>query len=263
MKPILIALIATLSGSASLVAETSQVRAKRVLDQCLEALGGARFLAVKDVVSQGRTYGFYRDKLTGLAIATIYMEYLTPSPGKLTMREREDYGKKKDSGSVLFTPEEAYQITFRGAQPLPKERFERYQETTMRDIFYILHQRRDEPGMLYESRGADVFDNRPVEIVDITDSANLTMTVYIDSTTHLPIRQVFYRRNPIDQEKDEETTLYTKYRETGGVMWPFTIERDRNGDKVRQIFSETVKINQGLKEDLFSLPNGIKMLKSQ
>ncbi|HSM79883.1 MAG TPA: hypothetical protein VLT57_19735, partial [Bryobacteraceae bacterium] len=75
------------------------------------------------------------------------------------------------------------------------------------------------------------------------------------------VRQVFYRRDPVTKERDEEVTLFTKYRDAGGVLWPFTIERDRNGEKILQIFSESVRVNQGLADSLFALPAGVRMLK--
>jgi hypothetical protein len=39
-----------------------------------------------------------------------------------------------------------------------------------------------------------------------------------------------------------------------GVQWPHEIMRLRNGEKVYQIFSETVVVNQDLADNLFSLP---------
>ena len=56
-------------------------------------------------------------------------------------------------------------------------------------------------------------------------------------------------------------TRYTKFRDVGGgVMWPFTIQRERNGEKIFEIFSESVSINQGLTDNLFTLPSGMKVL---
>ena len=103
-------------------------------------------------------------------------------------------GKKQDYG-VLFTEKEGWDITFRGARPLPTETFDRYKETTLRDVFYILRVRLHEAGMTFESRGADVLENSPVEIVDITDADNRVTTVYFHQITKLPVRQVFYRRD--------------------------------------------------------------------
>lgn len=261
MKAISTLCAAVVLMSPALHAEDSQQRAKRVLNQCLEALGGAKFMAMRDRVEQGRAYSFYRDTLSGLSVATISTQYLPPSPGNLSLRRREDFGKKKDYGSIIFTLSEAYEVTYRGARPLPQERFDRFKRSMMHDIFYILRERMQEPGMFLQSKGAAVLDNRPVEIVDITDNDNETTTVYIDQTTHLPVRQVFYHWNPIDKEKDEEVTLFTKYRDVNGVQWPFTVERDRNGEKLNQIFAETVQINTNLNDSIFELPTGVKMLK--
>ena len=53
-----------------------QARGKRVIDDALVALGGEKFLTVKDRVETGRAYSFYRDQLRGLANATRYTRYL-------------------------------------------------------------------------------------------------------------------------------------------------------------------------------------------
>ena len=83
---------------------------------------------------------------------------------------------------------------------------------------------------------------RPVEIVDITDADNHTTTVYFHQITKLPVRQVFYRRNAVTKDKDEEITLFSKYREVDGIQWPFAIERERNGEK-------SLRDIRGLRED--------------
>ncbi len=256
------AMALALAAAGALHGETSQERGKKVLDACVEALGGDRFLEMRNRVEHGMAFSFYREEVSGLTFATIYTEYSPkPAPGKLAVRERQNFGKKNEYGSVLFGEGDAYEMSYRGAQPLSTERFDRYRDSTLHDIFYILRQRREEPGMLVESKGFDVLDNRPVDIVDITDRANQTTTVYIDQTTHLPTRQVFHRRNPVTKDQDEEVTVFTKYRDVGGVQWPFTIQRNRNGEKVYQMFSDSVKIDQSLPADLFQLPSGIKMMK--
>jgi hypothetical protein len=237
-------------------AETPEQRAKRVIDECVQALGGDRFLNMQDRVESGRAYSFYRDKISGLSIATVYTRYdsgVTDTTHNLAQHERDNFDKKQDYGT-LFTHDEAFDVSYRGARPLPADRFARYKATTLRDIFYILRVRLHEPGWIFESKGADVVENRPVEIVDLTDSENLTTTVYFDQITKLPVKQVFYDR---DQ--------YTKDRDTGdGVEWPFAIERDRNGDKIYEIFSTSVRINdKKVSDDLFALPSGVKMLKPE
>jgi hypothetical protein len=247
-------------------AETAQEKGKRVVNECLDALGGDRYLRMENREESGRAYSFYREQLSGLSIAKIYTRYypgVQDTAHDLAQRERENFGKKEDYGA-LFTDKDAWDITYRGARPLPADRFARYKETTLRDVFYILRVRLHEPGMIFEARGSDVIENSPVEIVDITDADNRTTTVYFHQITKLPVRQVFFRRDEVTKDRNEEVTRYTKYRDAGGIQWPFMIQRDRNGEKIYEIFSDSVKVdNPKETESLYSLPSTIKLLKPE
>lgn len=250
-------LIFCATGSA---AETAQQRGRRVVDEALAALGGKDFLAMQDRVETGRAYSFYRERLEGLSIAKIYTRYLAPEPGKISVRERENFGKDEKYG-VLFNESGAWEITFRGAQPLDQKRIDTFRDGAMRNIFYILRQRLKEPGMDFFSRGSDLWENRPVEIVDITDSEGLTTTVYFSSLDKLPVRQILKRRNEQFKDFDTEETIFAKYRDVGGgVKWPLSIRRFRNQEKLFELYSDSVQINRDLKDDLFTLPANIKIL---
>lgn len=256
-------LVCLAASAAALRAQTNLEGGKRLVDGTVAALGGDSFLHMQDRVERGRAYSFYREKLNGLSIATIYTRYLIrpepPVPGYIAVREREAFGKKQDS-SVLFAEGQGYDITYRGARPLPDETIERYKESTLRNVFYILRERLGEPGLILESRGSDVVENQPVNIVDITDFDNRVVRVYINSLTHLPAKQVTTRRDPKTKDLIEEVTRFSKYRDVNGVQWPFEIERERNGEKIYQMYSDSVEINQGLADNLFTLPADMKIL---
>ena len=249
-----------------LAAQTKLERGKKVVDDALEALGGGRFLAMRDREEEGRLYSFYREQLQGMSIARIYTHYPlkpdSPPADFVGVYERQSFGKKKEESAVLFNESGGYQVSYRGATPLPADRLERYRESTARNIFYILRQRLNEKGLIFDFQSTEVFQNLPVDVVNIVDSENRITTVYFHHSSKLPVRQVFFHRNPVTKEKDEEVTVFTKYRDAGGgVKWPYSIMRERNGEKIFEIFSESVKINHVLKDDLFKLPSDIKMLK--
>ncbi len=246
-------------------AETAQDRGKRVVYEALQALGGDAFLRMEDRVESGRAYSFYLGKLSGMSLAKIYTRYLVqpnpPKPGAVYEREREGFGKDEFQ-TFLFREDGAWEVTFRGAQPLPDERVANFRDGARRNIFYILHNRLKEPGMGFYSQGSDRWENRPVEIVEITDADNVMVTVYFDQSSKLPVRQVFRRRNPEYKDFDTEVSLFAKYRDVGGgVKWPFDIRRDRNGEKIFEMYSDSVEINKGLKDDLFTLAANVKLLK--
>jgi hypothetical protein len=263
MKParVLLALAVTIIGAR---AETNQERGKRIVDEAVAALGGDNFLHMQDRIESGRAYSFYREELNGLSIAKIYTRYLIrpepPVPGFVGVRERQAFGKKEDS-AVILADGKGYDISFRGARPLTDERLERFKESTLRNVFYILRQRLGEPGLVMDYRGTDVVENQSVDIVDITDADNRVVTVYFSHVTHLPAKQVTYRRDPQTKDRVEEVTRYSKYRDVGGVSWPYDIQRERDGEKIYQMYSDSVVVNKDLTDNLFTLPADMKILK--
>jgi hypothetical protein len=253
-------------------AETIQQKGKRVVDEALAALGGQAYLNMQNRVETGRIYSSYNDKVSGMAVDALYTDYLPqPNPpvaGFLGVRVRDARGRKqeqielkKQDDVILYYEGTGYEVTFRGARPLSDTLIQQFKAATLHNVFYILRQRLGEPGLEFESRGADFFENRPVEIVDITDANNDKVTVYFDQLTKLPTRQLYYRRDPIDNSKIEDATIFSKYREVGGgVMWPFAIRRERNGEKVLEMYWESVKINQDFKDSMFRLAQGLRLL---
>jgi hypothetical protein len=249
-------------STAALAAETpAEARGKKVIEDVIAALGGDKFLQMQDRVETGRAYSFYRDNLSGLSIAKIYTRYLAVNPAKsaheLGQRERQSFGKNEDSAIVLREDGGA-NITYRGPKPLPAEDFERYRETTLHNIFYILRQRLHEPGMVFESIGPDVVDRVPVDVVDVIDAENFTVRVYFHQTTKLPVKQTFSRLDPKTKDRDEEVTRFDRYRENQGIQWPQQITRERNGDKIYQIFADSVAFNQDLTDNLFTIPDSAR-----
>jgi hypothetical protein len=249
-----------LALSAAPAAESAHERGKRLVNEALQAVGGKAYLAMEDRVESGRAYSFYRQELQGLSIAKIYTRYVTPVAGKPCVRERQNFNRDESAG-VLFNQDGAWEFNFHGARLLEPKRVDNWREGTLRNIFYILRQRLDEPGMDFYWRGGDLYENLPVEIVDITDADGATVTVYFSATTKLPVRQMFKRRNPDYKDFDTEEALFARYRDAGGgVIWPHSIRRLRNGEKIYEINSENVEINRNLADNVFTLSKKLQIL---
>ena len=251
---ILYALVAAATFAS---AQGIEARGRKVVEDAIAALGGQKFLSMQDRVETGRAYSFFHDELSGLSVAKIYTRYIPVAPDRtgidLGVQERQAFGKKEDY-YVLFRREGAWEVTFRGPKELEQDRVQRYRDTTLNNFFYILRQRLHEPGLIFESRGSDVVENVPVELVDITDSQNRVVRVYFHQTTKLPVRQSWVWRDPETKERQEEVTRFSRYRETSGIQWPQQMLRERNKEKTYEIFSESVSVNQGLGDSLFTVP---------
>ncbi|MDQ2711070.1 MAG: hypothetical protein M3Y24_02350 [Acidobacteriota bacterium] len=238
-------------------------RGKQIVDAAVAALGGNTFLQMRSRIASGRVYAFFHDQLSGLDLATIYTEYpdRKPAANGLAVIEREVLGKKQDY-SFLFLADQGWDVTFRGARPIPDENWQRYVRTTQNDILYLLHSRPNEPGMDFDYVGSQVYVSRHIEVVDITDSASRTVRVYFDHNTKLPMRQTYNWLDEDTKQRNEEVSVFDKYRDIGnGIMWPFSIERERNGYKTYQFFADKVQANQAIPPKIFELPPGARVLK--
>ena len=237
-------------------------KGKDVVDQAIKALGGDRFLNMHTRHVSGRIYAFFHDQMSGYDVANIYTQYLDDKDLKgVHVRERQVLGKKQDY-SYLYLPDQAFDITFRGARPLEDERWERYARSTANDVLYWLRFRYNEPGMQFEYVGNQVLITNHVEVVDIIDANDKSLRVYFDYNTKLPVRASFQWLDPETKEHNDEVNDYDKWRDAGdGIMWPFTIERARNGYKIYQIFAGKVEINAEMPADIFNLPKGAQILK--
>ena len=243
------------------------VRGKQVIDDALKALGGDAFLQMADRVEEGRAYSFYREQLSGLSRAKIYTRYLTrpepPPPGYIGLRERQAFGKKEDV-YIVFNESGGFEITYRGAKPLPPPTMERFREGLLHSILYLLRMRLGETGLTFEYRGAEIYENAPVDVVDILDSLNRITTVYFQQSTKLPVKQVWENRDPLTKRKYEEITVYTKYRDIGGgAMWPFVVRRERDGERIFEMFADSIAANQGLTDEHFTIPADVKILEKK
>ncbi|HEX3876247.1 MAG TPA: hypothetical protein VHW24_04635 [Bryobacteraceae bacterium] len=265
--------IAFIAGECAYAADTREEKGRKVVDDAIAALGGDAFLHMQDRLETGRAYSFYNSQMSGASpIAKIYTRYLPPSgplvAGKMLVEERQSFGDRvrgkfeERYGFVLFTAvPEAWEVTFRGARPLPDDQLSRYRDTTLHNVLYMLRERLKEPEVSFYSLGSDIFDNRPVNIVQIACAENMPVTVYFDQSTKLPTRQTYKRRNEEYHDMDTEVTSFARYRDAGGgVQWPHDVRRERNGEKIYEMFSESVEINKGFGDELFRLPANARVL---
>lgn len=257
----------SLPAALPLAAQDALARGKQIVDETLAALGGDRFRAVQDRVETGRAYTFYNSQVSGLSVAKFLTRYLVrPEPPPVAffgVRERQILSKD-GSYYYLFTENGSWEVTYRGAKPVDADTLLRYRESLLHNVLYILRMRLGEPGLVLESKGKDIFDNQPVENVDIVDADNRQTAVSFHMSTKLPVRQLWVRRDPRTRQRFEEVTLFNKFRDAGdGVQWPFHIRRERNGEKIFEMFADSVAIDQGLGDENFTLPASVKILGAQ
>ena len=81
-------------------------KAKALLDQMIQALGGHAYLTIQDITQEGRTYSFYHGRRNSLGIV-FWRFYKFPD------KDRIELTKKRDVIEV-FNGDDGYEITYKG-----------------------------------------------------------------------------------------------------------------------------------------------------
>ena len=235
---------ALLRAQQVLMPEESAAKAKQLLQEAIQALGGNAYLNERDVTCTGRVSQFgHSGELSGYEKFIDYS--LLPDKDRtenlpkrnLIDVSNDDHGWTLDRGGITDTPEDV---------------IAQNRDNLKQDLDYVLRHRLAEQGMIFRYAGPDVVDLKEAEWVELTDSDGRAIRIALDKGTHLPIRKIVVSRDPNTRLRSEEIEYYTNYHPLQGIETPFQITRERNGIKVYQVFFDECKYNTGLSESLFT-----------
>jgi hypothetical protein len=237
---------ATAPPALSIPVEQENARkAKNLLDQAVQALGGQAYLGIKDISQEGRTYSFFHGQPNSVGLV-FWRFYKFPD------KDRIELTKKRDV-TYVYTGDQGFEITFKGARPQDAKELNDYLRRRQFSLDWVLRKWLTEPGVALFYEGSTVADQKPVEQVTIMNASNQGVTLFFDASTHLPVKKSFSWRDPTDKERNVEEEVYDGYRVVQGVMTPFSITRFYNGDMSNQRFLSSVTYNKGLEDSLFNV----------
>lgn len=224
--------------------EQSSAKAKQILKQLIDALGGQRYLTIKTSECEGRQAHFgHNGEMSGFTVFKDYWSY----PDK----RRSDLAKK---GNIidLFIGNEGWTLDRSGVSEEPATAVTDFQEALKRDPNNLLRYRMNEEHLLITYGGNAVVDLRPVDWVEIVDSEERRYRLAVDQSTHLLVRCVVSVKDDVTGERREDVALYTNYQPKDGVQMPMQISRERDGRRVSQVFYEDCHYNPNLPADFFT-----------
>ncbi len=259
MKSLIIALILALAATTSF-AQTSQSsassvssvvnppqdenarQARALLDQCIQALGGQAWLNVQDMEQEGRSYSFYHGQPNSLG--TVFWRFW-----KFPDKERIELTKQRD---VIYinNGDNGYEITYKGTAAEEPEALTDYLRRRRHSLEVVLRQWLNQPGTALFYDGPAIAEQKHADSVTIMNANNDSVTLFLNSNNHLPIKKTFEWRDQ-DRYKNEEGEVFDNYRLEQGVMTPYSILRLHNGDITNQRFITTVRYNVGLPDSKF------------
>ncbi len=218
-------------------------KAKALLDQTIQALGGPLYLSVQDITQEGRTYSFFHGQPSSFGVP-FWRFYKFPD------KDRIELTKKRD---VIYIDvgDKGYEITYKGTHAADPKDLANFNRRRQFALDWVLRHWITEPGMALFYEGPVVAAEKPADRVTLINSKNQGVTIDIDSNTHLPIQKSFNWRDPTDKERNVEQEVYDNYRPMQGIMTPFSITRYYNGDMSNERFLTSVSYNQGLSDAKF------------
>jgi hypothetical protein len=223
--------------------QDNNAQAKAILDQMIQALGGSAYLNVQDMQQAGRTYTLSHGQSTGPGV--LFWRF-TKFPDK----ERIELTKQRDIAYV-YRGDHAYEITYKGTAEQEPKLVAEYLRRRDHSLEWVIRRWINEPGVALLYEGSAIAGDKPTQKVSIINSKNDSVTLFIDSNTHLPIKKSYSWRDPADNLRNTEDELFDAYRPTQGIMTPYSITRFYNGEMTNQRFLNTVAYNQNVSDTMF------------
>jgi hypothetical protein len=220
-------------------------KARALIDQAIEALGGNAYLNIEDMTQEGRGYSFHHGEPSG-AGGLFWRFYRFPD------KERIELTKKRDIAYV-YRGDEGFEITYKGVRSDEPKAVTDFVRRRKYSLEWVLRKWLHEPGIALFYDGPAVAAQRDTLQVTLVNARNESVDLYFDTSSHLPVKKSFSWRDPTDKERNIEEDIYDNYRPVEGVMTPFSVTHFYNGDMASQRFLNNAHYNTGLNDSLFNV----------
>lgn len=223
--------------------DASVQKSYQILNDMIRALGGDAYLNMRDMSSEGRTYGFYHGMPNSMSIQ-FWRFWEWPD------KERIELTKQRDI-IELFNGDKGYEITYKGTATQETKEMEDYLRGRDHSLEWVIRKWLPAAGTMILYSGTAMVERNLADQVTVLNDKNDSVTLSIDPRSHLPIKETYSWRDPLDRQLDEEAIIYANYRTIQGIPTPFSTVRERNGEMTNQRFITSATYNTGLAPTLF------------
>ena len=238
-------------------------KARAVLDQTIQVLGGQTYLTYTNRCETGRYYPLHHGRTESLGIPyNYYVEY--PDKDRLEILHTKDLhiipgaidigglkSAKKFDLVLIHNGDKGYETTFKGTATQDKTDLQNYLRRRPHSPEWVFRKWLNDPTVALFYDGLLVVDSKPTEVVTLLNAQNDSVSVALDQSTHYPVRISYSWRDPKDRQKNTEEEVYDSYKPEEGIMTPHSITRYFNGEMSQQRFITTAKYNVSLPDSMF------------
>jgi hypothetical protein len=220
----------------------SDPKSQELLNQVIQALGGQAFLNYKTMSSRGRAFSIYEGETTGYA----------PYVNEVVPPDKRKFAYGKDQSVILINNgDRGWELDRYGLIRQKIENVRRWQTSMRYSLESLLRRVVREPGTLILDGGVDFVDLLPARVLEISDSKQVDVKVYLERSSYLPIRIAYRIHNPQSGEWDEFAESYSDYRPIQEIQTPMHVARYENGQRVLEYFLSAAEYNKEFPADYF------------
>jgi hypothetical protein len=237
-------------------------KARAVLDQSVQSLGGQPYLTYENRSETGRYYPLYHGHTNSLGIPyRYYVEY--PDRDRFEVLSSKDVhiipgqidigGVKSNKADLVLihNGDKGYETTYKGTAAQEPLELQNYLRRRQHSLEWIFRKWIRDPNVALFYDGPAVVDGKETEGVTLLNSQNDSVSVSLDLNTHYPVKISYSWRDPKDKQKNVEDEVYDGYKLVQGIWTPHSITRYYNGETSQQRFITSASYNLKLADSLF------------
>ncbi len=235
-------------------ASGEQSKGRALMAEMVKALGGDAWLNRQNWVFLGSAATFYK----GMPHegAPQFEEYYRASPFAERVIVITHSGifiatNHKDIAEI-WTPDNGYELTFRGKKPLPEKDVQDYMRRRAHSLETVVHDWLSKPDTIVTYEGSNMVARRLAEQVSIITAKNEAVTIELEESTHRPLSISFQWRDPLYKDLNTDEIQYDDYHMVQGIATPYAVTYLHNGDMTQQRFFTKIAYNQPLADELFN-----------
>ncbi len=213
---------------------------RAILDRAIETLGGAAYLDIIDMSTEGRIYQFQRGELNGAEVFADYVQY----PDK----ERTEFGEDGEAVRINNGSSEGWNVNDGEVDAQLEDQIEVFWEEFKVSLDHVIRVVVDQPGTTLQYVGREMIDFKRVDILEIRDEDRTRVNLFIDQESGLILKKTVRR---LDDPRIHEE-VYSNYHEFQNVLTPLLIDRYSDGLKTTEVRIDTVAYNTNLADRLFT-----------
>ena len=244
-----VVLLATLLSVTGLMAQQRHPKAVETIQNAIEAMGGTRYLEVKNSHSSGNYFIFNK----GRQGFTRFQDWTEYDPVKSRFQLGE--GKKQQVDIHNLALRKGWTLEGENeVSDMPEEQIQRFAKSIQRNLNVLLRNRLEEEGMgLYYYAPDEVAGSGEFEAVEFLDATNNSVVVFFDLTSHLPTKLETQVPNQLGIRRKRETEFST-WHDIQGVLTPLRTDYLTEGERTAQIFIREISYNVAIPQTFFLEP---------